>query len=82
MPAQVLHRALGVEHQVLLVVHVDVVRFPVGEQQDQLVGHAPAVQEVTGVAQSRAHTRRQLAAHAGKACFRLLAIGLSKSLKR
>ena len=40
-----LDRVLGVEHQVLAVVHVDVVRLAVGDQQDQLARDAPITAE-------------------------------------
>ena len=74
MAAVLLHGFFCVEHQVLRVVHVDVGRFAVGDEQDQFLVRAAILQEGTGMAQCRAHARRQLAGHAGKAGLGKIAV--------
>ena len=81
MPALIIHRTLGVEHQILLVVHVDIVRFAVGQQQDQLVGRSPIAQKMSSVPQRRAHACGQLSLHACESRPCILAVGFVELLE-
>jgi hypothetical protein len=60
------HRMARVFDQVFVFDHVNVGRLAVGQHQDHLVVHRLAVERGAGVAQRRAHARRQAALQGGQ----------------